>query len=401
MMMGLKSYQLARIVCALLTWMIVLVPTSPAQAKPPQDRVAMLRRGVNITHWFRYPPSGDPDALANYLSDTTLDQLHWAGFTFLRIPVQPELIASSPRILAALTKAVRRAEQRGFAVIVALAPTTWHLESNAGDRDALFAAWNRLGPALRGLPADRTFAELLNEPVFPNDAGAWARLQERLLAAVRTLLPSTTIILTGNDWGSVRGLTALTPAADSNVIYSVHFYEPPELTSLAAWQPSADRAVLARLPFPVDDATSCAAGLGAADAATAGIWRFYCAQGWNGESIAKQLAPAADWARRNGSAVFVGEFGASARLNSPARLAWLRAVRRACEENGMDWALWGYDDIMGFDVHVAGGGAVLDPAVLSSLGLDGPPASKSVANRNIGGPSQRRESSVKIKSPRS
>ena len=200
-----QSYQLARIVCALLAWMIVVVPTSPAQAKPPQDRVAMLRRGVNITHWFRYPPSGDPDALTNYLSDTALDQLHGAGFTFLRIPVQPELIASSPRVLAALTKAVRRAEQRGFAVIVALAPTAWHLESNAGDRDALFAAWNRLGPALRGLPADRTFAELLNEPVFPNDAGAWARLQERLLAAVRTLLPSTTIILTGNDWGSREG----------------------------------------------------------------------------------------------------------------------------------------------------------------------------------------------------
>ena len=33
-----------------------------------------------------------------------------------------------------------------------------------------------------------------------------------------------------------------------------------------------------------------------------------------------------------------------------ARLAWLRLVRETCEANGILWALWGYDDVMGFDL---------------------------------------------------
>ena len=65
-----------------------------------------------------------------------------------------------------------------------------------------------------------------------------------------------------------------------------------------------------------------------------------------------------------------GEFGASARLNSAARLAWLRLVRSTCASNGIGWALWGYDDVMGFDVRrPPGNKPELDRSVLKALGL--------------------------------
>ena len=66
----------------------------------------------------------------------------------------------------------------------------------------------------------------------------------------------------------------------------------------------------------------------------------------------------------------MGEFGASARLNTPARLAWIAAVREACERAGIGWALWGYDDVMGFDLpRPPPFRPALDPALLTALGL--------------------------------
>jgi endoglucanase len=56
-------------------------------------------------------------------------------------------------------------------------------------------------------------------------------------------------------------------------------------------------------------------------------------------------------------------------LNAPARLAWLGAVRETCEQQSIGWALWGYDDSMGFALRPPGGPRRLDPEVLRALGL--------------------------------
>ena len=65
----------------------------------------------------------------------------------------------------------------------------------------------------------------------------------------------------------------------------------------------------------------------------------------------------------------VGEFGASQHLNTTARLAWLRTVRTACEGQGLGWALWGYDDVMGFGIARPDVRARIAPDILSALGL--------------------------------
>ena len=67
-----------------------------AAGEPPS---AVLRRGINITNWFRFPPSRDPAALRAYLSDAALDELKRIGFTFVRLPVQPDLLRG-PEALA-------------------------------------------------------------------------------------------------------------------------------------------------------------------------------------------------------------------------------------------------------------------------------------------------------------
>lgn len=329
------------------------------------DPPAALRRGINITNWFRFPPSKEPAALRSYVSDEALEELKRAGFTFLRLPVQPELLAARD----ALGDAIARIQRHGLAVIVSLFASDWHLETEPDDRRKLLAFWRSLAPTLRRFEPAVTFPELLNEPVFANDPVGWARLQHQALTTIRTVLPEHTVILTGPDWGSVSGLLSLVPEPDANVLYSLHFYEPAELTALGAYDGRIEQAAMARLPFPATDETACAATGAMAAIRTAELIRFYCAQRWDGARITARLGEAASWARRNHVRVIAGEFGASQRLNAAARLAWLATVRTACEHESMGWALWGYDDSMGFGVHPPPGPVPLDPAVLGALGL--------------------------------
>ncbi|HJS86627.1 MAG TPA: cellulase family glycosylhydrolase [Acetobacteraceae bacterium] len=341
----------------------------PAHAAPPAQRVAALQRGMNITNWLRFPARADPAAIGAYLSDAAIADLRHVGFTFVRLPFAPSFAATEAgRVL--LIAQVRRLQRVGLAVVLVPSGNPWRLEQRPEDRAALVDTWRRLAPALRALDPDRTFPEVVNEPVFSGKASSWSMLQGEVLAALRAALPASTVILSGADWSSIDGLATMAPVADPNVIYTFHFYDPSELTSLAAYRPGLDRAALARLPFPVDDPAACAREAASPEPATQGLVAFVCAQHWDESAIAARIGRAAAWAARNRAVLVAGELGASARLNAPARLAWIKAVRGECERAGIGWALWGYDDVMGFDVpRPPPRRPTLDSDLLAALGL--------------------------------
>jgi hypothetical protein len=352
----------------LILFAALLVPAI-ARAEPPPQRLETLRRGVNITGWFRFPGSQDPAALRAWIGDPAIADLRRAGFTFVRLAVDPDL----PALLPAVLEATRRLQSHGLAVVISPHPQGWHLETNPTDRAHLFSFWRTLAPYLATLDPDKTFPELLNEPVFPRAPSAWQAFQRKLLTELRHHVRSNTIILTGNDWGSIGGLLDMTTEPDSNVVYSFHFYDPPELTALAAYDPAIDRRALAQLPFPASTPECDAAESAAHDHRTRAVIHAYCAYGWSASTIRQRIARAADWAGRNHAALIAGEFGAADALNTGARLAWIAAVRRACEAEDIGWALWGYDDSMGLAVpRPPGRRPHLDAALLHALCLTAP-----------------------------
>jgi hypothetical protein len=227
-----------RLLVALLALMLIAAADEPPTA---------LRRGINVTHWFRFPPSRDPAALRAYLSDAALEDLKHAGFTFVRVPVQPDLLAAPE----ALADAVARLQRHGLAAVVALFAADWHLETDPVDRAQLLAAWRSLAPLLRRFDPAATYPEVLNEPVFTGDPAAWAWQQHETVVSIRAVLPSNTIVLSGANWGSIDGLLSLLPDSDPNVIYSFHLYEPAELTALGAYRTGLIQPRWHACPFPL------------------------------------------------------------------------------------------------------------------------------------------------------
>ncbi|WP_428486037.1 glycoside hydrolase family 5 protein [Rhodopila sp.] len=365
-------------------WLLLLL-LAQVHAVRAQQPVS-LSHGINITGWFRFPVSRQPAALAGYMTDQALADLRRAGFDFVRLAIDPAVVAS-PADRAVLIQAIRRIQRQGLVVVVSPHPQDWHLETQPADRDRLRDFWRDLAPALQPLDPDRTVPEVLNEPVFPNDPAGWAALQHQVLLDIRQVLPRQTVVLTGQDWGSINGLLALTPEADQAVLYSFHFYDPAELTSLAAYRPGLDRTSLARLPFPATDRTACEATASlTSDAATGDLMRYYCALHWDAARIDAAFEQAADWARQHQVRLLAGEFGASIQLNPSARLAWFRTVRDGLAAHGIGWALWGYDDVMGLAVsRPPGPRPSLDRDLLAALGLQTTTLSASVRSAPLQG----------------
>ena len=326
-----------------------------------------MHRGVNLTGWFLHPGSRAPAALRAWLSGAAMDDLRHAGVSFVRLAVDPDVVADPP-MRALLREQIARLADHGLATVLSIHPVAWHLDTDPADRARLLAFWRGLAPVLRGLPPGMILPEVLNEPVFQDQPALWWDLRGQLRRTIRAALPGVTIVLTATGWDSIGGLLSQPLEPDANVLYSFHFYDPADLTSLAAWRADVDRHAVAGLPFPVTDRAGCDARADqAGDAPTRDLMRFYCA---TPHDPAARLAEAAAWARAHQVRLLAGEFGASAALNAPARLAWLRLVRRTCETRDIPWAIWGYDDIMGFNVpRPPPFRPVLDRSVLEALGM--------------------------------
>ena len=361
------------------------------------EPAAALRRGINITNWFRFPPSRDPAALRALSRRRRAGGAAAAGFTFVRLPVQPELLA-----------APERARRRGRP---AASGTDWRWSwrcsrrTGTGDRagrSRLLATWRSLAPLLRRFDPRRHF------PGGAERAGvrqaipaAWAAAAapgragdpRRVCPRIRSCSPGPTgaaspACCTAAGTRSQRDLQLSSVRAG-------RADRPRRLSPdsmLTRWRVCRSRRGSGRLRGRRRrDARSADRGPDALLLRAA---------------LGRGEAHGAD--RRGGCMgtthhvpCWPGNSAPAQRLNAPARLAWLTAVREACERRRIGWALWGYDDSMGFGLRPPGGSAPARSGVLRALGLtrsssrEESPARAPIADRAVTGSSN----SAKRKAP--
>jgi aryl-phospho-beta-D-glucosidase BglC (GH1 family) len=233
---------------------------------------------------------------------------------------------------------------------------------------AFIENWSALATELSTKDPERVFLEVLNEPVYEKATPRWHDLQSKLAAAIRAAAPSHTIIATGSQWGSLSGLLDLTPLTDTNVVYSFHFYEPHTFTHQGATWGSDNWKLFKDIPYPASPDIIKPILETIADPAAKAEAKWYGEQAWNAAKIEKQIAKAADWAKKHNVHVWCGEFGAITKAPAAARSAWLQDVRTACDKNAIGWCMW---DFAGSFALATGtkGSRTIDPPIADALGL--------------------------------
>jgi endoglucanase len=333
---------------------ITILLTNLANACPylthtvPADRINALSRGFNADGWINGPQSAPP---ANGL----LLELRKAGMTHVRLPVPAEHImqrfASKAELddrLHAVDRALTKLISFGYYVSIDLHPgdrfNRLHREEPAASMQEMKNAWTDLAQIMRRHPADRVFAELLNEPDL--DADRWQIEVEELAALVRQLLPRTTIIVGPVNWQRADSLPGFRPLNDLNVVYAIHFYDPMAFTHQGHWDPNEPLQSIRGLPYPIradapkvqdlrkqllDENKTRALEL--LDRAITG------SADENG--IGKWLGPAVAWQQRFSRPIIINEFGvlkASAPVESRQR--WLSSVVTFAEQHCWGWTHW-------------------------------------------------------------
>ncbi len=383
-------------------FVLVGLLTPMASGEVPPQRLAAISRGVNMSGWVWIPEAGDkPENVAArraFVSDAELANLHAIGLTHVRLPFEPAWMWNEttktlrPAENTEYFDAVERCLKAGLAVIVDphYNTTKWITPTMIGDDprttrfNELELFWAALAEKCSATDPERVFLEILNEPhdltketkdkafnEAPKAHEVWPAGQARLIGIVRKAAPRHTILATGDDYGGIPGLLRLTPVADTNVVYSFHFYDPLFFTHQSAewgWWVWKD---LKSVPWPATRAQleGIAAGQLNKEVHDHVEWSID-REPWTEAKLRAKLQQAADWSGKNRVPVYCGEYGVYTKASPPAdRIAWIKAVNAALDEFKIGRAMWDYAG--GFRMTVGKAGArTIERDVAEAMGLN-------------------------------
>ena len=351
------------VVAALVSLAAVCLHGAPTAAEPPAAGPVgnpagfVIRRGVNLSHWFSQCEDWAPRE--RFITEKDIAFIAGLGYDHVRLPVDEKELwlpdgTPNEAAFALLQRALEWCRARGLRVIVDLHTVRTHhfnavnegrtntLWSNPRAQEGFLRLWSELSSRLRLHPVSQVAYEILNEPVA-DDHEDWNRLVAATLRQIRSAEPQRVVVIGSNRWQIPSTLPFLkVPAGDPNIILSTHTYSPLILTHhLANWMPLKSytgpvhypgkpvaRDVFERLMASGDKSiTDLVSNAG---------------DEWNRDRIRRELEPAIHRARELGLQLYCGEFGCLPTVPRADRLAYYGDIVSALEAGGAAWANWEY-----------------------------------------------------------
>ncbi len=351
---------------------------SSPQSAVPASRLARLRRGINLSHWFAQSADYSKAHLELHTTAEDLALIRSIGFDHVRLTIEPAPLfnGEDPSRLKAgylkyLDNALDLILARGLAVIVDIHPSDeFKVRLNSNDRqiEAFARFWLTLSQHLSARDPERVFLEVINEPMV-EDGYRWLGMQGKLISAVRLGAPQHTIIASGHRWSGIAELLFMLPYADRNIIYNFHFYEPFAFTHQGASWAGGNLTFYKNIPYPSNlESVSKVLNTIQDEPARYNLLR-YGEEGWNAARIDREIGVAAAWAAKYEVPLTCNEFGTFRNFAPPAdRALWIRDLRTALEKYRIGWTMWDYAGGFGV-VNKQNGHATPDAEILKALGL--------------------------------
>lgn len=255
-----------------------------------------------------------------------------SGFKHVRIPSRWDThVDSSTGVcvvdttwLSRVRWAVDEANKNGLIALVDQHHYAAMYSSYATETECFLEIWKQVATKMKDVSNDSLVFEVLNEPQGTLTATDWNPILLRAIDTIRSVSPQRTVMVGGDDWNSITGMTRLQlPANDRNIIVTFHFYQPHEFTHQGAdWS----------VPVPPVGTT----------------WR---ATAEEKKAIRAAFDVAYQWGIDQNRPIYLGEFGAYSKADTLSREIWTEFVASEARRLNIPAAYWEF--CSGFGVYDA------------------------------------------------
>jgi endoglucanase len=300
-----------------------------------------ISKGVGFSQAFESGTSVY-DIRFNYYSKQDFLNIKKLGIDEVRLPIFLSNMVQqngklSPLFLYLLDQYVDIAESENVNIILTNM-SGYDYSDTASIRSQFLNVWTQLAEHYKDR-SNLIYYELANEPSNISDE-SWGLIQGEVIDAIRDIDTVHTIIVTPAMWGSLYNLQNLPEYADTNLIYTFHFYDPFLFTHQGAASQGFEELIGMPFPYDINRMPSMPASF-------IGTWnegRYYdYSINATVEKIREQIGVAAAFKNQRSVRVWCGEFGADDQYSDiNDRALWYETLRTALEENGIAWSMHGY-----------------------------------------------------------
>lgn len=321
----------------ILALFLLFVLTSQAQAP--------FHRGVNLTGWFQTSDAG----LIQFRKFTIRDfaEIKSLGCDVIRLPINLHDMTSGapdylidPILFSMLDSAVTWAETLQIYLII----DNHSFDPSVNTSPEIGQVLTRVWPQIALRYKDRSefiYYEILNEPHGISNQ-LWGSIQQQTIDAIRAVDTKHTIVVGPSGYNSYNDLAQMPVYADTNLIYTFHFYDPFLFTHQGASWTSPSMESLAGVPFPYDAETMPACPPELQNTWIDDALGYYHTQG-NAAYVHSLIDIALQFREARNVNIFCGEFGVYIpNSDNEDRVAWYNLVSEYFNQMNIPWTTWDY-----------------------------------------------------------
>lgn len=342
-----------------ILFLVLIFGTSNFYAQTvAQKRAETMKLGMNLSYLDNWWLGTKEKNYANFMKPTDAAKrekmfadIAKAGFKTVRIPINFGAWANYEKPykwtneegLKTADNFVKWAADNNLNAIVDL----HHVEfdgkvEGAATTERVVWLWTEIAARYKNTNAEKVFFELRNEP-HDISAEDWRSQAEAIIKAIRPIVPNHTLIIGFHDWNSRTALIDSKPFADSNIIYTFHYYDPFLFTHQGATWSDEGLRNLKNVPFPFSKNVKIETPENAKGKWVEDLIKSY-KEDSQSEKMFKDLKAAKDWSIKNNVPIFLGEFGSFTK-NPPMedRCRHAEAVYSALGKLDIPSAWWEWD----------------------------------------------------------
>lgn len=288
-------------------------------------------KGVNLGGWLSQCDYSE-NRLNNFITEEDIEKISSWDLDHVRIPVDYNILENEDGTykeegFARIDKALEWCKKYNLNVVLDLHKTAGFSfdkgEQETGFFDSLrlqerfFRLWEEIAKHY-GSYSDRVAFELLNEVTAKEFITIWNKISYECIKRIRVFAPDT-IILVGSYYNnSVVAVPDLAAPYDDKVVYNFHCYDPLKYTHQGAtWTDAINPAD--RMSFEESGVNCC--------------------------YFIELFEAAIEYARKNNTELYCGEYGVIDVVSPEDTVKWYKAIHRVFDNYGIARSAWSYKEM--------------------------------------------------------